>query len=55
LTVESAGEHGQERLANIPHSDRVQQLLNRLVEEDAERRGRYAPAPPTEDAVDDSN
>ena len=38
LTLESAGEHGQETLHNIPHADDVQQLLNRLVEDDADRR-----------------
>lgn len=42
LRLESAGEHGQETLRNIPHADRTQQLINRLVEDDAERRsGRY--------------
>jgi uncharacterized membrane protein YdbT with pleckstrin-like domain len=40
LTIESASEHGQEALANVPHSDRQQQLLNRLIEEDGERRSR---------------
>ena len=55
LTIESAGEHGQEVLSNIPHSDRVQQLLNRLIEQDGERRARLAaggyPAPnPSEPA-----
>ena len=42
LTIESASEHGQEALANVPHSDRQQQLLNRLIEEDGERRSRGA-------------
>jgi membrane protein YdbS with pleckstrin-like domain len=42
LTIESAGEQGQERLLNIPHSDRMQQTLNRLIEEDGERRARQA-------------
>ncbi len=42
LTIESASEHGQESLANVPHSDRQQQLLNRLIEEDGERRSRGA-------------
>lgn len=47
LTIESAGEQGQERLLNIPHSDRMQQTLNRLIEEDAARRSRSAyGAPP---------
>jgi uncharacterized membrane protein YdbT with pleckstrin-like domain len=40
LTIESAGEQGQERLANIPRSDRQQQTLNRLIEEDHDRRAR---------------
>ncbi|HEX5496455.1 MAG TPA: PH domain-containing protein [Mycobacteriales bacterium] len=44
LTVESAGERGQETLYNIPHSDRIQQLLNRLIEEDQDRRAREAHA-----------
>lgn len=38
LTIESAGEHGQETLVNVPHSDLVQQLINRLIEEDSDRR-----------------
>lgn len=42
LTVESAGERGQETLENIPHSDQIQQLLNRLIEEDQDRRARDA-------------
>lgn len=42
LTVESAGERGQETLHNIPHSDQMQQLLNRLIEEDQDRRAREA-------------
>lgn len=40
LTIESAGEQGQERLLNLPHSDRMQQTLNRLIEADGERRAR---------------
>ena len=42
LTIESASEHGQEALTNVPHSDRQQQVLNRLIEEDGERRMRGA-------------
>jgi len=42
LTIESAGEHGQETLVNVPHSDVAQQTLNRLVEEDGLRRARQA-------------
>jgi uncharacterized membrane protein YdbT with pleckstrin-like domain len=42
LTIESAGEQGQEGLKNIPAADRQQQTLNRLIEEDHDRRaGRY--------------
>ena len=45
LTIESAGEQGQESLHNIPRSDQQQQLLNRLIEEDQDRRsGRYPQA-----------
>jgi uncharacterized membrane protein YdbT with pleckstrin-like domain len=53
LTIESAGERGQETLADIPNSDQQQQLINRLIEEDSARRNRAAygqrygyPAPP---------
>ena len=42
LTIESAGERGQEELKNIPHSDRTQQMINHLIEEDSERRARSA-------------
>lgn len=38
LTIESAGEHGQESLHNIPRSEQQQQMLNRLIEEDENRR-----------------
>ena len=38
LTIESAGEHGQETLHNLPNSARMQQTLNRLIEQDADRR-----------------
>ncbi|MGI9091975.1 MAG: PH domain-containing protein [Mycobacteriales bacterium] len=53
LTLESAGERGQETLTNVPHSDKVQQLINRLSEEDSDRRTGYrapAPDPPPGDA-----
>ena len=48
LTIESAGEQGQESLRYIPRSDAMQQLLNRLIEQDGERRARlaYGGAPP---------
>jgi uncharacterized membrane protein YdbT with pleckstrin-like domain len=42
VTIESAGEQGQEVLTNIPRSDDVQQLINRLIEEDSGRRSRQA-------------
>jgi uncharacterized membrane protein YdbT with pleckstrin-like domain len=38
LTIESAGDGGATVLRQIPDSDRVQQLLNHMVEEDADRR-----------------
>ncbi|MCW2522899.1 MAG: uncharacterized protein JWO63_1234 [Frankiales bacterium] len=48
LTIESAGEHGQETLVNVPRADEVQQELNHLVEADSQRRqrGGYGGAPP---------
>lgn len=42
LSIESAGEHGQEDLHDIPRSDAVQQMLNRLIEQDSDRRARSA-------------
>ena len=39
LTVESAGDGGATVLRRIPDSDGVQQLLNVMIEEDADRRG----------------
>ncbi|HEY7008131.1 MAG TPA: PH domain-containing protein [Jatrophihabitantaceae bacterium] len=42
LTIESAGEHGQETLTNVPNSAAQQQMLNRLIEQDGERRARAA-------------
>ena len=38
LTIETAGEGGATVLHRIPDSDGVQQLLNHMVEEDADRR-----------------
>ncbi len=38
LTIESAGEHGQETLVDIPRANEVQQTLNRLIEADSTRR-----------------
>jgi uncharacterized membrane protein YdbT with pleckstrin-like domain len=57
LTIESAGENGQQVLHNLPRSDSMQQTLNRLIEQDGERRARlhyggggaapgYQPPPP---------
>lgn len=39
LRIESAGDSPDELLRNIPHSHEVQQLINRLMDEDARRRG----------------
>ena len=38
LTIESAGDNGATVLSAIGHSEEVQQLLNHMVEEDADRR-----------------
>ena len=38
LRIESAGDSPDETFRAIPHSDRVQQLINRLIDEDANRR-----------------
>ncbi len=38
LTIESAGDSADELLRNIPNSDQVQQLINRLIDEDANAR-----------------
>ncbi|CAN5383876.1 PH domain-containing protein [soil metagenome] len=40
LTIESAGEHGQETLVDIPRANEIQQTLNRLIEDDSTRRAR---------------
>ena len=40
LTIESAGETGTTVLSKIPDSEGVQQLLNHMIEEDADRRAR---------------
>jgi membrane protein YdbS with pleckstrin-like domain len=40
VTIESAGEGGATVLERIPDSDGVQQLLNHMIEEDADRRTR---------------
>jgi uncharacterized membrane protein YdbT with pleckstrin-like domain len=38
LVIESAGESGATVLERIPDSDGVQQLINHMIEEDADRR-----------------
>ena len=38
LNIESAGDSPNEQFRNIPRSNEVQQLINRLVDEDANRR-----------------
>jgi uncharacterized membrane protein YdbT with pleckstrin-like domain len=38
LSIESAGDSPNEDFHAIPRSDRVQQLINRLIDEDANRR-----------------
>jgi len=42
LTIESAGDGGATVLRKIPDSDGVQQLLNHMMEEDADRRAQEA-------------
>lgn len=42
LVVESAGEDGQQVFKDIPDADQTQQLINRLVEGDHDRRSRNA-------------
>jgi uncharacterized membrane protein YdbT with pleckstrin-like domain len=42
LTIESAGDGGATVLQRIPDSDGVQQLLNHMMEEDADRRSQEA-------------
>ncbi len=42
VTIESAGEQGQEVLTDMPNSEKQQQLLNRLIEQDSARRARAA-------------
>jgi uncharacterized membrane protein YdbT with pleckstrin-like domain len=40
ISIESAGDSGATVLKQIPDSDGIQQLLNHMIEEDADRRGR---------------
>ncbi len=42
VSIETAGEGGPTVFSAIPDSDGVQQLLNQLVEEDADRRARWS-------------
>jgi uncharacterized membrane protein YdbT with pleckstrin-like domain len=44
VTIETAGEGGPTVYSAIPDSDGVQQLLNQLVEEDADRRAQESAA-----------
>ena len=44
LTIESAGDSGATVLEKIPDSEGVQQLLNHMVEEDADRRAQESAA-----------
>jgi uncharacterized membrane protein YdbT with pleckstrin-like domain len=44
LTIESAGEGGATVLKRIPDSEGVQQLLNHMIEEDADRRAQEGAA-----------
>ena len=43
LVVESAGEHGQLVLTEIPHVEEVQSTLYQLVEEEQQRQDGSAP------------
>ncbi|HOV02753.1 MAG TPA: PH domain-containing protein, partial [Dermatophilaceae bacterium] len=42
LSIESAGDSADELLRNIPRSDEIQQLINRLIDEDAKRRSSHS-------------
>lgn len=42
LSIESASENGRSVLEDVPRSERQQQLINRLIEQDADRRAREA-------------
>jgi uncharacterized membrane protein YdbT with pleckstrin-like domain len=48
ITIESAGEQGQETPHNIPRAVQVQQMLNGPIEEDADRRAREAYGDPAQ-------
>lgn len=46
LVVESAGEHGELRLSEIPHVERISALLAQLMEDERLRDSRLAPPVP---------
>jgi uncharacterized membrane protein YdbT with pleckstrin-like domain len=48
ITIESAGEQGQETPHNIPRAVQLQQMLNGPIEEDADRRAREAYGDPAQ-------
>jgi uncharacterized membrane protein YdbT with pleckstrin-like domain len=53
LHIESAGDSPDEDLANIPHSNEVQQLVNRLIDEDDLRRRSHGRDLPVDEEYDD--
>lgn len=46
LVVESAGEHGELRLSEIPHVERISTLLSQLMEDERLRDSRFPPPVP---------
>jgi uncharacterized membrane protein YdbT with pleckstrin-like domain len=52
LLIESGGEDGQSRFADIRHPDRVQRLINSQMEQVVQRRAGYSSASPAAPAVD---
>jgi uncharacterized membrane protein YdbT with pleckstrin-like domain len=52
LLIESGGEDGQSRFADIRHPDRVQRLINSQMEQVVQRRAEYSSASPAGPAVD---
>ena len=54
LHIESAGDSPDEDMASVPNSDEVQQLINRLIDQDDLRRRRHGAAwgPPGGDRAD---
>ncbi|MFM2073499.1 MAG: hypothetical protein RLZZ623_3763 [Actinomycetota bacterium] len=52
LLIESGGEDGQSRFADIRHPDRVQRLINSQMEQVVQRRAGYSSASPAGPAVD---